>query len=99
VRSGQSSVYSGITGGHRAIVLRLHGREGLHTCQAVSLGVAHEPGRWPRAWATLVSGKARQIAAEYSGEVYDVSLFLALLGSVPRKSMSSPLFSLHHTFP
>ncbi len=46
-RSGQSGVYSGIAGGHRAIVLRPHGREGLHTCQAVSLGATREPGRFP----------------------------------------------------
>jgi hypothetical protein len=47
VRSGQSGVYSGIAGGHRAIVLRPHGREGLYTCQAVSLGTTREPGRFP----------------------------------------------------
>jgi hypothetical protein len=43
VRSGQSGMYAGIAGGHRAIVLRLHGREGPHICQVVSLGAAREP--------------------------------------------------------
>src|SRR4030095_4598823 len=36
----------GITGGHRALVLRPHGREGLHACQVVALGAARESGRF-----------------------------------------------------
>jgi hypothetical protein len=47
VRSGQSGVYAGITGGHRAIVLRPYGRAGLDICQAGSLGATHESGRPP----------------------------------------------------
>jgi hypothetical protein len=43
-QSGQSSVYSGIAGAHRAIMLRPYGREGLQTCQAGSLGATREPG-------------------------------------------------------
>src|SRR4029453_18978806 len=46
------------------------------------------------ALAGLASGRALQIGAEYSGGVHDASPLLALLGGMPRRSMSGPLFSL-----
>jgi hypothetical protein len=43
----QSVVRTGITGRHRAIVLRSHDRKGLHACQAGSLDATCEQGRSP----------------------------------------------------
>jgi len=48
VQSGQSGVYAGIAGGHRALMLRRHGREGLPSMSSIIPGQeAHarqEPG-------------------------------------------------------
>ena len=44
--------------------------------------------------ACLSSGRARQIGAECGGGVHDDSPLPALLGSMPRRSMSGPSFSL-----
>jgi hypothetical protein len=42
--------------------------------------------------------RAVQIGAEYAGGVHDDAPLLALLGSVPRRSMSGPLCSLQANF-
>jgi hypothetical protein len=46
------------------------------------------------ALAGLASGRAREIGAEYRGGVHDESPRVALLESVPRRSMPEPPFSL-----
>src|SRR6266849_4408778 len=46
------------------------------------------------ALADLASGRTRQIGAEYRGGVHDDSPLLVVLGSMPRRSMSGPPFSL-----
>ncbi len=46
------------------------------------------------ALANLASGRTRQIGAECCGGVHDHSPLLVVLGSIPRRSMSGPLFPL-----
>jgi hypothetical protein len=46
----------------------------------------------------VASGRTLQIGAEYGSGVHDDSPLLALLGSMPRRSMSGPPFSLQANF-